>query len=187
MRPIVSPGAITCTLFFLVLSSVFAGCSTPMRKTALNTESVGRNSALVNFVRPRVFWGDGVSFDLWDGDTFVGVTSAGSIIQYQTQPGSHVFMIRGGSRWSYVKANLASGSRYFVKVNLGYGTASLGVVNAKEDDRISVWLTKLQPIETLPEEMDSYASERIEEAREALQILLDGHASYAEMHPEDGI
>jgi hypothetical protein len=187
MKVAASLGAMTSIVLLLVLSSAVAGCSTPMRKTTLIADSVERDSALVNFVRPRVFWGDGVSFDLWDGDTFVGVTSAGSIIQYQTQPGNHVFMIRRESRWRYVKANLAAGKQYFIKVNLGYGTASLGVVHAKEDDRTSVWLTKLQPIETLPEEMDSYASERIEEAREALQILLDGHASYAEMHPEDGI
>ena len=186
-----SLGAITSTVLLLVLAAAVAGCSTPMRKTTPKTGSVGRDSALVNFVRPRIFFGDGQSFDLWDGEEFIGVISAGSMIQYQTRLGNHVFMLRpmsGSEDWSYVKANLAGGKQYFVKVNVRFsGSGWFGIANAKEDDRTETWLTKLQPMETVPEELDSYLLKRIGEAEEALRDFRNGRGRYVELRPEDGM
>ena len=190
MTTTTSPGAITSTVLLLLSAAAIAGCSTPMRKTTPETDSIGRDSARVNFVRPRVWWSDGSSFDLWDGDRFVGVISAGSLIQYRTQPGNHVFMLRPRSEsedWSYVKANLAGGKQYFIKVNVRFsGSGWFGVANAKEDDRTEIWLTKLQPMETVPEELDSYLLKRVGEAKEALRDFRNGLARYVELHPEDG-
>ncbi len=190
MRTATSLGVITSTALVLVSAASISGCSTPMRKANPNTDSVGRDSARVNFVRPRVWWSDGSSFDLWDGGKFVGVISAGSIIQYRTQPGSHVFMLRpmsGSEDWSYVKANVAGGKQYFVKVNVRFsGSGWFGVANAIEDDRTETWLTKLQPLETVPEELDSYLLKRVGKAKEALRDFRNGRARYVELHPEDG-
>ena len=183
--------AIMSTVLLLVSAAAIVGCSTPMRKTTPRRDPVGRDAALVNFVRPRIFFGDGQSFDLWDGEKFIGVISAGSMIQYRTQPGNHVFMLRpisGSEDWSYVKANLAGGKQYFVKVNVRFsGSGWFGVANAKEDDRTEIWLTKLQPMETVPEELDSYLLKRVGEAKEALRNFFDGRATYVELHPEDGM
>jgi hypothetical protein len=191
MRAATSLRATTFIVLLLVSSAAIAGCSTPMRKTTARTDSVGRDSARVNFVRPRVWWSDGSSFDLWDGDRFIGVISAGSMIQYRTQPGDHVFMLppmSGSEDWSYVKANLAGGKQYFVKVNVRFsGSGRFGVAHAKEDDRTEIWLTKLQPMETVPEEVDSYLLKRRGEAKEALRNFLNGRARYVELHPEDGM
>ena len=54
MKVTASPRAMTSIVLLLVLSSAVAGCSTPMRKTTLIADSVERDSALVNFVRPRI-------------------------------------------------------------------------------------------------------------------------------------
>ncbi len=191
MRATTSLGAITSTVLFLVSAAAIAGCSTPMRKTTPRIDFVAPDSARVNFVRPRIFFGDGQSFDLWDGEKFIGVISAGSMIQYRTQHGNHVFMLRpmsGSEDWSYVKANLASGKQYFVKVNVRFsGSGWFGVANAKEDDRTEIWLTKLQPMEIVPEELDSYLLKRAGEAEEALRDFRNGRVRYVELHPEDGM
>jgi len=110
--------ATTSSLLALVLSLGTAGCAPIMKSTTLQTKSVGSRSALVNFVRPRILKGDATVIDLWDGDTFVGVIGAGSMIQYQAQPADHVFMIRRGSNWSFIKARLTAGKQYFIKVNV---------------------------------------------------------------------
>jgi hypothetical protein len=179
--------AATSSLLALALSLGTAGCAPIMKSTTLQTESVGSHSALVNFVRPRILKRDAVVIDLWDGDTFVGVIGAGSMIQYQAQPADHVFMIRRGSNWSFIKAKLAAGKYYFIKINVSADYPSLSVVNARKDDRIKMWLTQLEPIEIDPKEVGPYVSKRIGDASEALRDFRDGHGSYVELHPEDGI
>jgi len=158
-----------------------------MKSTTLQTESVGNRSALVNFVRPRILKGDATVIDLWDGDTFVGVIGAGSMIQYQAQPADHVFMIRRGSNWSFIKARLTAGKQYFIKVNVSADYPSLSVVNARKDDRIKMWLTQLEPMEIDPKEVGPYVSKRIGDASEALRGFREGHGSYVELRPEYGI
>ncbi len=94
----------------------------------------------------------------------------------------------GSEDWSYVKANLAGGKHYFVKVNVRFsGSGWFGVANAKEDDRTETWLTKLQPMKIVPEELDSYLLKRVGEAKEALRDFRNGRARYVELHPEDGM
>ncbi len=179
--------AATSCLLALSLSLGTAGCAPIMKSTTLQTKSAGNRSALVNFVRPRILKGDATVIDLWDGDTFVGVIGAGSMIQYQAQLTDHVFMIRRGSNWSFIKASLAAGKLYFIKVNVSANYPSLSVVNAKKDDRIKMWLTQLEPTEIDPKEVDPYVSKRIGDAREALRDFREGHGSYVELRPEDGI
>jgi hypothetical protein len=179
--------ATTSCIFALALSLGAAGCAPIMKSTTLQTESVGNGSVLVNFVRPRILKGDATVIDLWDGDTFVGVIGAGSMIQYQTQPADHVFMIRRGSNWSFIKARLAAGKQYFIKVNVSSDYPSLSVVNARKDDRIKMWLTQLEPMEIDPKEVGPYVSKRIGDASEALRDFREGHGSYVELRPEDGI
>ncbi|MBW2716801.1 MAG: hypothetical protein JRD03_12020, partial [Deltaproteobacteria bacterium] len=109
------------------------------------------------------------------------------MIQYQAQPADHVFMIRRGSNWSFIKARLTAGKQYFIKVNVSADYPSLSVVNARKDDRIKMWLTQLEPMEIDPKEVGPYVSKRIGDASEALRGFREGHGSYVELRPEYGI
>jgi hypothetical protein len=66
-------------------------------------------SQVVTFVRESVWMGDGIHFYLWDGETFIGTLSAGTLVQYRVAPGPHVLMANS-ENWSYVKADLQPAS-----------------------------------------------------------------------------
>ena len=132
-----------CVLAFGLLT----GCaSVKMQETAL-VHAPKNSVAIVNFVRTRVFFGDGLPVDIWDGQTYVGSLAAGAMIQYEAVPGKHLFL-GNSENWSYASADLQAGKQYFVKANIFpgvlYGRVALGA--AKPDDpRITDWLT-LKPM-----------------------------------------
>lgn len=104
--------------------------------------------ALVNFVRPAIFMGDGVDFEAWDGNKFVGTLKAGSMIQHHATPGEHTFMVdpAGGGAWAVRKMTLEAGKTYYLKPN---STMVLGLqlgLAEPTDERISVWNKVLTPM-----------------------------------------
>src|SRR4051812_44122291 len=95
--------AVCAALVFL------GGCSAaPMRPAKFNATAES-SQAIVTFVRESIWMGDGIHLYLWDGETFIGTLSAGTLVQYRVAPGPHVFMANS-ENWSYVKADLQPGS-----------------------------------------------------------------------------
>jgi hypothetical protein len=171
----------------LVVCIVFltTGCSSVMQKTTI-VDHVDSNTAMINFVRPSIFLGDGLDYDLWDGDKFIGVLGSGTIVQYRTTPGSHVFMSKGRS-WAYVKADMAGGKQYFIKLNvLPFGGLILSAIEAEKNPKVKEWYT-YQPKELMAGKEESYASDKKADAQKALKELLDGHADGYDLKPENGI
>jgi hypothetical protein len=78
---------------------------------------VPADKVLVTFGRPSIFLGDGWSADVWDRETFVGSMTGGKLVQYETEPGKHLFMV-GGEVWGYAEGNLEAGKQYFLKLNV---------------------------------------------------------------------
>jgi hypothetical protein len=171
--------------FLIIFVFLVSGCSSVMQKTQL-VERVEENTAMVNVVRSSIFVGDGVDYDLWDGNKFIGVLGAGTIVQYRTKPGAHVFMAKGRN-WAYVKADIAGGKRYFIKGNmLPFGGIVLSAIEAQKDGRTKDWLA-YQPKELIPGKDESYAAGKKAEAEKALKDFYDGHAEGFDLRPEHGI
>ena len=156
-----------------------------MQKTAI-VEHVDDHTSMVNFVRPSIFLGDGLDYDLWDGNKYVGKLGAGTIVQYKTTPGKHVFMSEG-RYWAYVKAEIAGGKQYFIKLNiLPFGGLILSAIEAQNNPKVKDWYG-YQPRALIEDKGESYAAEKKTAAEKALQDFYDGRAEGFELKPEFGI
>ena len=97
------------SIAFCAVLILLSGCvAAPMRPAQFNAKAEP-TEAIVSFVRERVYMGDGKHVYLWDGDTFIGTLSAGTLVQYRVAPGPHVFMA-SAENWSYVKRTCSRAS-----------------------------------------------------------------------------
>lgn len=129
--------------------SGLGGCSSLAEMKVVNKiESVSSGESLVSFVRPHIFLGDGVDFEVWDGNKFIGTIEAGSMIQYVASPGEHNFMIdpTQGGAWAHKNIYLEPGKRYYLKPNtIPFVGFRLGVASPT-DKRIDKWNKGLTPL-----------------------------------------
>ncbi len=133
-----------CALVLLPI--VLSGCSSlAVMKPAEKISNTNTEKALVNFVRPHIFIGDGVDFEVWDGSNFVGTLESGAMIQYVASPGKHCFMIdpTQGGAWAYMNIEVGANRVYYIKPNTGFGFMNLGVADTS-DERIPEWNKKLK-------------------------------------------
>jgi hypothetical protein len=181
-----------CRLIVLALAALtLSGCaSSVMHKVepvALDNDS---GKALVTFMRPS-FFGGAIQFGIWDSENFVGVLSAGSYVQYLAEPGEHVFLARA-ENWSYVKADLEGGKRYYVigKVFPGIWKARVAldpVTNGDEDStKVDQWVQELTPTGVIPDQFDNYVTQRVEQVKAAAGEIDNGKTKYAVLRKEDG-
>ncbi len=180
--------------FFMVILLGFLGlflsaCGSHMMAPSQSLTTVEDNYALVSFVRPSGF-GGAIRFSLWNSDQFIGVLTAGSIIQFKTAPGEHIFIARG-ENWSYVKANIQGGRHYLIegKVFPGVWKARVGLapINVNEPGyriKAEKWLNSLNPISVKPELVEGYVAPRIDEVRKAHDEYTSGNVKYAVMEPD---
>jgi hypothetical protein len=171
------------SISFCGLLLLLSGCAAvPMRPAQFNA-AAEPSQAIVTFVRESVWMGDGIHLYLWDGDTFIGTLSAGTLVQYRVAPGPHVFMA-SSENWSYVKADLQPGKHYAIKANMFPGFITMRSVLTpvpNTDARIKTWPTKLKVMEVIPEKKDKYIQEQGPKVRTALQSFNDGKVGFAEM------
>ncbi len=133
-------------LTMVVVSLFFSGC-TIMKDTSLISKP-SKKKALVNFVRPSVFFADGIDVDIWDGTRYIGSLSAGSMIQTEVEVGKHLFL-GNTENFSYAYGDLLAGKQYFIKANMfpGFWKARVALGVAKSDDkRVDEWLDELTPM-----------------------------------------
>lgn len=165
------------------------GCaSVPMQTTSLMT-APDQQMALVNFVRPHVFFGDGMSTDVWDGQHYIGALGAGHLIQYQAKPGKHLFM-GSAENWSYVSADLQPGMQYFIKANIFpgvmLGRVALGVL--KPDDPRRAELMTLTPVVAPDQDREAFGKQKSVATKHAVADFKAGHvALFATITAEDGV
>jgi hypothetical protein len=170
--------------------ALLGACASMTMQKASLVSAPQANTALVTFVRPSIFMGDGVSVDIWDGERFVGVLGAGTLVQYEAEPGEHLFLANA-ENWSYTTANLLPGRRYFVKANIfpgfGFARVALGVAS-KTDSRIEEWQSNLTPMHALPADKQAHESKKQNEVRAAVMDFKAGKVtSFSELRPEDGL
>ena len=172
----------------VMVSIFFSGC-TIMESTTLISKP-NKKKAIVNFVRPSIFFADGIDIDIWNENTYLGELSAGSIIQTEVNPGKHLFIAKS-ENFSYVSADLIAGRQYFIKANMfpGFWKVRVALGVAKSDDkRVYEWLDELTPTviavkkdkEKVEREYKSYIKNKIADFKE------NRVSKFATIHPEDG-
>lgn len=172
-----------------MLCLLLSSCGSHMMAPAQTLTAVENDYALVSFVRPSAF-GGAIRFSLWDSDQFIGVLTAGSIIQYKVTPGEHVFIARG-ENWSYVKANVRAGRHYIVegKVFPGVWKARVGLAPIDVNEpgykgKAEKWLNSLNPISVKPELVEGYVTPRLAQVKEALENYHQGGVKFAVMEAD---
>ena len=178
------------SIFFLLIAIQVSGCAlggiAKMQKTDF-IEKFEPDKVLVNFVRPKVFAGDGVNVDMWDGDKFIGTLGAGKMIQYITTPGEHIFMASAQGLWGIAKGDLIAGKKYYLKYNNGFGFIVLGVAKSS-DPRIEKWNTSLSPVSINKSNSPLPVSEKhTKKAQAILERMEEGTAKYNLISEENAI
>ncbi len=188
MNKLSNMGGILACVAAMCLGS---GCASTMMTRAERMPAPQANKAVVTFVRPSYF-GGAIKFGIWDSDRFVGVLTPGSYIQYETDPGEHVFLSRA-ENWSYVKARLKGGKEYFI-----VGAVFPGVMKARvalnpsdmrkpeEAKAADDWLARLAPTAPIPDKLDAYVKPRQAQVRRAIAELDQGNARFGVLEAEAG-
>lgn len=155
---------------------LITGCgSLAVMKPTAPLVDVEPSKAVVNFVRPKVFYGDGVNHEIWHGTTFVGTLAAGTMIQYATEPGEQAFMLDSKNNgWAYLKINLVEGKFHYVKSNLQFvGGAQMGVAR-DSDPRIEEWKKELTPVRIDVDRSKEIPESVRKDAEKHFNLLNDG-------------
>ena len=137
---------ITAASIFSIIS--MSGCSSlgVMKKTKY-VEKPADKMGLINIVRPSIFLGDGVRFEAWDGNKFIGTLSSGTMLQYSASPGSHCIMVdpAQAGKWATIKVDVKANTTYFIKPNtIPFVGLNLGMAE-EADARKAEWVKELTP------------------------------------------
>jgi hypothetical protein len=135
-----------------------------------------------------------VEFDIWERDKFIGALSKKTYIQIITDPGEHLFIARGGN-WSFLKANLDSGKKYYIFVNLYpsfWGRHGVAFQPVRIGDKelvaaIPQYMDDLKPISVINEKYNQYSQDRVEEIRNEIKLFETTEYEFLSIEPKDGI
>jgi hypothetical protein len=112
------------TAFALILALMFGtGCAssyTRGRNSGLGLELAAPGKSKVVFVRPGQFMGDGVDFNVHDGDRLIGVVPGSSYFVYDCEPGHHLFSA-SMEDIAIMEADLLADRIYYAKVSSQLG------------------------------------------------------------------
>jgi len=180
------------SLHFLIFVSfcltLCSGCATFMKiGEPLGAPSAGE--AIVTFIQPfGVMMGGGGNVSLWDGETFIGDTYAGSIVQYKAAPGKHLFLAKA-ENWSYVSADLQSGKNYYIRVQSYIGVlqsrVALDPVQKGDEADIDEWMKDYKVYRLDKDAAAAYAEKMLPKVKEAIAELEKDNVKFEMLNPED--
>ncbi len=105
-------------LIFIASVSVLLGACASNHMTVIPPEqqtiAPEEGKALIHFMRPTSF-GGAIQSTIYDGDEYIGTVSANTRVCYQSDPGSHMFMVVGESA-DFLQAELLPNKTYYVNV-----------------------------------------------------------------------
>ena len=183
---------------------VVNGCASQIMVQTAPIERVGKNKALVTFLMLSSYLTNSgdygrsttpIEYDIWDGEKFIGALSKDTYIQYSVDQGEHLFIARGGN-WSFVKANLSPGKRYYLYLNVyprfwGKWGVYLQPVKSEDKELISELpsqLSNIKPMSVIDGKSENYTKERIGEVKNEIQVFKAnteyGHSTLAQ---DDGL
>lgn len=202
-----------CGVLFIAVVLI-GGCS-PLMTRVPRADTTDSEHSLVTFLRPQAYsifrtigaldpQNEGpIFFDVWDREKLVGVLASECYIQYQTNPGEHLFLIaeseregKGplflsfwrGPRWHYVKADLQKGKRYYIQANDSVNGVIVNPIAKDEPgarERIDVWLNKLQPTALAGKHEEEYAGSKRVYVRGAIAQFESGGEQCAVLSGDD--
>jgi hypothetical protein len=178
-------------LLLIILAPVCIACGSSIMVPTQTIKDAAPDHALVTFIRATSF-GGAIDFGIWDSDQLVGVLDPKTYIQYKAAPGEHVFLARA-ENWSYVKANLEAGKKYYILANVSMGVWKARVVLVpitKDQDKygqsnIDDWMTRLAPRMPDPAQADAYRNPRIAQVQEAAAKVDDGTTKFSTLQTTD--
>lgn len=176
----------------LLIMGIFllSGCASSLMMKVSPLDAPDNQHAIVTFIRPSYF-GGAIQFGVWDSESFVGILSAGSYVQYLATPGEHLFLARA-ENWSYVKADLEAGKQYFIlgkvfpgvwKARVAYDPVTKG--DGTTQAQIDKWLSELKPTSVIPEKFDDYTRPRISHVKAAVSDFKSGNVKYEVLEADD--
>jgi hypothetical protein len=138
--------------FVLTLGLLMTGCASTHMQVIPDDQRVTRpeqGKALIYFARPGSF-GGAIQAPLYDGEKFIGVSSANTIVPYQADPGSHLFMVIGENA-DFLQAELLPGKTYYAQVTPRMGAwkarFSLRPQNGQiPDDEVAGWFKSCKQV-----------------------------------------
>ncbi|MBW1708063.1 MAG: hypothetical protein JRJ86_23390 [Deltaproteobacteria bacterium] len=177
-------------LLFTAVIILLSGCASSLMMKVPPMDAPDTRHAVVTFMRPS-FFGGAIQFGIWDSENFVGILSAGSYVQYLAEPGEHLFLARA-ENWSYVKADLQGGKKYFIlgKVFPGVWKARVAFDPITKDDgttqaQIDEWIAELKPTAVIPEKFDNYVKPRTSHVKKAVGDFKSGNVKYEVLEADD--
>ena len=171
MRNLLEKAPVLPVLVLVFLTS----CGSSLMVPATKINEAPASHALVTFIRTTSY-GGAIDYEIWDGETFIGMLDPKSYIQYEATPGKHTFLAFM-DEWSYVSATLEAGKRYFIIGNISMGITDMKQVfkGIHKDDPeygqqdIDLWLTEFEPTALDPSKGGEYAQTRVRFARTAIE------------------
>jgi hypothetical protein len=110
----------------------------------------------------------------------------------RTIPGEHVFLARA-ENWSYVRADLEAGKKYYILTNVGMGVWKARVylipVTKKQDKytqaNINEWKAQFTPISLDPNQLEAYRSRRVAQIKAAAERCRSGNSEAMILERDD--
>jgi hypothetical protein len=180
------------------------GCASQIMIPSFPVDSINNNKALVTFLPSKWVtvsrgpfgpqYNASTEFDLWDGENFIGALSAQTYVQYAADPGEHLFIAKGGN-WSFVKANLQSGKRYYVILTtypLPFRGQIVDLQPVKMGDKkfmadIQSNINDLKPMSVIQEKYNDYIRKKIHEVRNEINVFKSTEYGFSSLDAQDGM
>ncbi|MCE5265393.1 MAG: hypothetical protein LLG97_17905 [Deltaproteobacteria bacterium] len=189
------------SVILLILSMLY-GCASKIMIPASPVTSPNNEKALVTFLMSSSWQnhagrrsGPPEEFDIWDSEKFIGALSINTYFQYVADPGEHLFVARGGN-WSFVKADLRSGKRYYVFLNAypmffrrdGVILQPVTVGDKALIAEVPWYLDNLKPVSVIKERYGDYIKDRIIEVKNEIIIFSQStEYGFSSLEAQDGL
>lgn len=154
-------GIVRKFVLIILAGILLAGCSTARQATTetLIITAPEQNKALVSFVIGRFKH----PISIWDRDEMVGLLMPRSILQFEVEPGEHLFLGNYGNRVIPLEADLAAGKHYIVRARVFPGVGLRfqpirGVGIAYE--QVQGWFQDYNSLQTDHEQLEGYTKDR---------------------------
>jgi hypothetical protein len=171
-------------------------------------DEVDSEHAIVTFLRPQVskrYDKDilvpvHIYLDVWDGKELVGILIPRCYIQYEAEPGEHLFLVVqeyqdsifsfpwARQKWRFVSVNLQKGKHYYILASSGPYRPVVDPIqkdDTRDRSRIESWLSILKPTALKTEEAESYAYSKISYVIDAIAEFESGLVQYKVMDSND--
>ena len=173
------------------LAALLCTCNkAPLMEETARMDIPHLDKAVVTFVRSSIM-APTTKSGIWDRENFVGEIKARSYIQYETEPGEHLFLAQS-EVWSYLVAHLQGGRQYVVKAEVIPGSNSPriqltpvipGGRTTKAD--IDEWFEDLEGYKPSESVAEAYVRGHLPALKKAVKRYDEGRVTFENLSPGD--